>query len=273
MRRPILLSAACLLLPAFLVFFSRTPSVALLWTLLPYTRAQRPTLPHALSPYDGSWSGSGVADNGKVISLTLTVADSVVTGVAYNFAGTNGLPCTDSSHDPFPAGSRPPITNSAFAYSDSSLTISGTFSSPSAVAGEFSLLWAARYDYCNGAYHATWSAAKLAPAAAAPAAPVTVSWCGINVNCRDLLVQLFVFGLSNGAVLALNAIAITVIYSTVRILNLAHGDVFALITALVTTTLNFIGVRANWPPLVLAAVLAGMLAFAIGFGALLSAGI
>ena len=141
------------------------------------------------------------------------------------------------------------------------------------MAGEFRLLWAARYDYCNGDYHAAWSAAKLAPVVVAPAAPVTVSWCGINVNCRDLVIQIFVFGLSNGAVLALNAIAITVIYSTVRILNLAHGDVFALITALVTTTLNFIGVRENWPPLVIAAVLVGVLALAVGFGVLLSAGI
>src|SRR5258708_7957018 len=255
MRRPLLLFGFCLLLPAFLVFFSRAPVPA---------HAQTP------GPYDGAWAGSGVADNGKVISLTLTVADSAVTGVAYNFTGTNGLPCTDSSHDPFPAGSRPPITNSAFAYSDSSLTISGTFSSPSAVAGAFSLLWAARYDYCNGAYHATWTAAKLAPVVAAPAAPATASWCGINVNCRDLLLQLFVFGLSNGAVLALNAIAITVIYSTVRILNLAHGDVFALITALVTTTLNFIGVRENWPPLGIAAVLVAILAFAVCFVVVLS---
>ena len=261
MRRPLLLSAIGLLLPALLVLFGHAPAIA---------RAQTGPAP---GPYDGAWAGSATTTDGKVIRLTLSVANSVVTGVAYNFTGTNGLPCTDSSHDPFPAGSQPPIANGAFAYSDSSLTISGTFSSPSAVAGQFNLLWAARYDYCNGNYHAAWTAAKQAPVVAAPAAPVTSSWCGLNVNCRDLVIQIFVFGLSNGAVLALNAIAVTVIYSTVRILNLAHGDVFALVTALVTTTLNFIGVRANWPPLVLAAVLAGMLAFAIGFGVLLSAGI
>jgi len=203
----------------------------------------------------------------------MTVANSVVTGVAYRFTGTNGLPCTDSSHDPFPAGSQPAIANGTFAYTDSSLTLSGTFSSPSAAAGEFTLLWAARYNYCNGNYHAAWSAARQAPVVVAPAAPVTSSLCGLNVNCRDLVIQLFVFGLTNGAVLALNAIAITVIYSTVHILNLAHGDMFALITALVTTTINFIGVRANWPPLLIAAVLVGMLVFAVGFGVLLSAGI
>src|SRR5579859_308248 len=267
MRRPLLLSAFGLLLPALLVFFSHAPTLPRFASLPTLPRFASPT--HTLrathasppGPYDGAWAGSATTAEGRAISLTLTVADSVVTGVAYSFPGTNGLPCTDSSHDPFPAGSQPPIANGAFAYSDSSLTISGTFSSPSAAAGQFNLLWAARYNYCNGDYHAAWTAAKLAPVVVAPAAPVTASWCGLNVNCRDLVIQLFVFGLSNGAVLALNAIAITVIYSTVRILNLAPRDMFALITALVTTTLNFIGVRQNWPPLVIAAVLVGMLAF------------
>ena len=42
----------------------------------------------------------------------------------------------------------------------------------------------------------------------------------------DLFFQLLIFGLVNGAILALNAIGVTVIYSTVRTLNLAHGQVF-----------------------------------------------
>ena len=57
-------------------------------------------------------------------------------------------------------------------------------------------------------------------------------------NALETFAQIFIFGLSNGAVLALNAIGVTLIYSTVRTLNLAHGDVFALTSALVTSLVN-----------------------------------
>ena len=263
MRRPLLLAAFCLLPSAFFVFLSHTSTLP---------RPRTPTL-FQPGPYDGDWSGSGATAGGKVISFTFTVAGSAVTGVSYNFPGSNGLPCTDPTRAPFPAGATLPITSDSFSYSDTGLTISGTFSSSSAAAGEINVLWADRYATCNGQYHARWTAVKEAPVVAAPAGPVTTTWCGINVNCRDLLLQLLVFGLANGAVLALNAIAVTVIYSTVRILNLAHGDMFALVTALVTTAINVIGVQANWPPLLLVAALAGVLALAVGFGMLLSAGI
>ena len=279
MRRLALLSAhfVCLLLTACASFF---PRPALAASPLPHTHT--PALPYSSSPRphsqtptppNGSYSGAGTTADGHVISVTLTVTEAGVTGIAYRFQGTNGLPCTDPSRAPFLNGASVPITNGVFAYSDTSLTISGTFSSPSAAAGELSILWADRYAYCNGQYQLHWTATRDAPVVVAPAAPVTVTWCGINVNCRDLVLQLLVFGLSNGAVLALNAIAITVIYSTVRILNLAHGDLFALVTALVTTSINVIGIQASWPPGLLVAALAGVLALAVGFGMLLSAGI
>jgi branched-chain amino acid transport system permease protein len=86
-------------------------------------------------------------------------------------------------------------------------------------------------------------------------------------------VQILVFGLSNGAVLALNAIGVTLIYSTVRTLNLAHGDVFALSTALVTSIINIIGIKQNWPPLQIAGGLTFVLCAAMGLGALLSLGV
>ncbi len=97
--------------------------------------------------------------------------------------------------------------------------------------------------------------------------------CGPHVNCADLLLQLLVFGLSNGAVLALSAIGVTLIYSTVRILNLAHGDVFALTAVLVTALVNAVGIQQNWPPLLLAGALVGVLAAAILAGMLLSVGV
>ncbi len=270
MRRLGLLSAFCLLLSAF--FFAPALAAA----PLPHSYTHIPThalLPLPPGPYDGAWSGSGTTADGHVISLTLTVSNTALTGIAYQFPGTNGLPCTDPSRAPFRGGASVPLTNGAFSYSDTGLTISGTFNSPNTASGQFGILWAARYAYCNGQYDAHWTATKDVPVVVAPAAPVTVSWCGLNVNCRDLLLQILAFGLSNGAVLALNAIAVTVIYSTVRILNLAHGDLFALVTAMVTTTINVIGVQASWPPLLLGAALLGVLALAVGFGMLLSAGI
>jgi branched-chain amino acid transport system permease protein len=83
----------------------------------------------------------------------------------------------------------------------------------------------------------------------------------------EVLLQILIYGLLNGAVLALNAISVTVVYSTVRTLNLAHGDVFALTTALLTTTLISLGVQATWPPLILIGVLALTLLGAIAIGA------
>jgi branched-chain amino acid transport system permease protein len=83
----------------------------------------------------------------------------------------------------------------------------------------------------------------------------------------DTLLQILIYGLLNGAVLALNAISVTVVYSTVRTLNLAHGDVFALTTALLTTVLINLGVQATWPPLQLIGVLALTLLGAMAIGA------
>ena len=36
--------------------------------------------------------------------------------------------------------------------------------------------------------------------------------CGINTSCAELLLQILVIGLSNGAVIALNAIGVTLVY-------------------------------------------------------------
>jgi branched-chain amino acid transport system permease protein len=92
--------------------------------------------------------------------------------------------------------------------------------------------------------------------------------CNSALGCSELILQLLVFGLSSGAVLALNAIGVTVVYGTVRILNLAHGDVFALASALVTTTITALGVQQDWSLLlllgVLGLILAGTLLLAAG---------
>lgn len=97
--------------------------------------------------------------------------------------------------------------------------------------------------------------------------------CGSHQSCVEVILQLLIYGLSNGAVLALNAIAVTVVYGTVRTLNLAHGDVFALTTVLVVTLLSGLGARRDWPPLMLLGALLLALIAAMSFGALLSVAI
>lgn len=94
--------------------------------------------------------------------------------------------------------------------------------------------------------------------------------CNAHSTCAELFIQLLIFGLTNGAVLALNAIGVTVVYGAIRTLNLAHGDVFALTSVLVITVIKALGLNAAMPlPILLGGLSVSLLA-AMGFGALLN---
>ncbi len=86
----------------------------------------------------------------------------------------------------------------------------------------------------------------------------------------DTLLQLLLIGLTNGAVIALNAIAVTLVYGVVRTLNLAHGDLFGLTTIVVTTLVAALGLSLARPPVEQAGGLLLCLAAAALFGAALS---
>lgn len=60
-----------------------------------------------------------------------------------------------------------------------------------------------------------------------------VGACGNG--CGEILLQLLVYGLTNGALVALNAVGFTITYGVSRQINLAHGNVFALTTVVVAT--------------------------------------
>jgi branched-chain amino acid transport system permease protein len=62
-----------------------------------------------------------------------------------------------------------------------------------------------------------------------------------------LILQLGVFGLTDGAVVALNAAGFTLAYAVSRQINLAHGSVFALTTVVVASLASAIGVTAASP--------------------------
>src|SRR5690242_19798192 len=82
---------------------------------------------------------------------------------------------------------------------------------------------------------------------------------GIQFPPIEVLLQLLGIGLSNGAVIALNAIGVTLVYGAIRTLNFAHGDLFALTTVVVTTIVTSLGLRRGLPT----ATLAGGLALAL----------
>ncbi|HEV7662593.1 MAG TPA: ABC transporter permease [Chloroflexota bacterium] len=62
-----------------------------------------------------------------------------------------------------------------------------------------------------------------------------------------LFVQLLLYGLTDGAVVALNAVGFTLAYSVARQINLAHGSVFALTTVMVANLASFAGATAAAP--------------------------
>src|SRR5258708_29342149 len=228
------------------------------------------------SPYDGLWQGQGSAQDGRQITVKFTVQNGAISSFSYTYLRPDNVPCTGIDHSVIPAESQPRIASAAFSQVfGPDLTASGSFTSPQSASGNIAIVWQGRayLNSCNASLQAASTAGKGQSAQNVVVAPVASAWCGKNVNCNDLLTQLLIFGLVNGAILALNAIGVTVIYSTVRMLNLAHGDVFALTTAFVTSTINIIGLDLSWPLqnriLILAAVLAG----AVVFGALLSMGV
>src|SRR5438094_4641213 len=69
--------------------------------------------------------------------------------------------------------------------------------------------------------------------------------CGSE--CAPILVQLLIYGLTDGAVVALNAVGFTLTYSVARQINLAHGSVFALTTVVVANLAAFAGVNSDSP--------------------------
>jgi branched-chain amino acid transport system permease protein len=210
------------------------------------------------------------------MTVKFTVTNGAISSFLYSYPKPDkSLDCTGIDHNLIPVGSQPHITNNSFSQTfGPDLTADGTFTSSGSADGHISIVWQGRYtNGCDATLQAAWTAAKQQTVQTTTAAPVSVEWCGKNVNCTGLIFQLLIFGLVNGSILALNAIGVTVIYSTVRTLNLAHGDVFALTTAFVTSVINIIGLNLDWPAGPRILVLLGVLAGSVLIGTLLSVGV
>ena len=224
-----------------------------------------PTAPSSAGPLDGTWQGTGQADN-KSFSVFFTVQDSVVTSIKYSFENAENTACLDFNHAPISAANQPRIVDQSFSINlGTDLSASAVFKNDTSASGHLSgSLSGFRRPFCNGSFEVDWVAekqivqAQAAQSKAHPPKPL------------ETLIQILVFGLSNGAVLALNAIGVTIIYSTVRTLNLAHGDVFALASVVVTTLVRDFGIERNWSPLQLIGALGLVFCGAALAGALLS---
>ncbi len=86
----------------------------------------------------------------------------------------------------------------------------------------------------------------------------------------SVILQLLAFGLSNGAIIALNALGVTLVYSVVRQVNFAYGDLFALSSVVVTSAVAALGINRTSGASMTVGGLLLALAAAMAFGALLN---
>jgi branched-chain amino acid transport system permease protein len=224
--------------------------------------------PLQASPLDGEWRGRGTAGGGKQFVITFSVQGERLAGILFTFKGSDGLSCTGIEYGQIPLDQRPSINESSISASlGEDFSITASFPDIQTSSGQLIVHWHDRQPRCNGDYEVQWTAEKSLPVSTADGGPTP------NAHPFATFFQILVFGLSNGSVLALNAIGVTIIYSTVRTLNLAHGDVFALTTALVTSIINAAGINQGWPLYRLVPALVLVLLAAISLAALLSMGI
>ena len=228
-----------------------------------------PTAPIPTGPLDGTWQGNGQAD-GRAFKIFFTVKNSVVTNIKYSYSNPQNTSCLNINYAPIDNAQRPQISDHSFSATlGPDLDMSAVFKNDSSASGHLraTLTGFRRETFCNGSYEVDWVAEKQV--VQAPSSPLKPP----QSHPFQTLIQILVFGFSNGAVLALNAIGVTIIYSTVRTLNLAHGDVFALSTVVVTTFVRDIGIQRNWSPPVLIGSLLIVFCLAVLAGALLSVGV
>src|SRR4051794_12705537 len=94
--------------------------------------------------------------------------------------------------------------------------------------------------------------------------------CNDFSQCSQLLVQVLLIGISNGAVIALVALGYTLVYGIIEFINFAHGDLFMLGTMFSLTLVETLGLRKTTPGSELAVLLIVTLVLAMGFCALLN---
>ena len=222
----------------------------------------------SLSPYDGNWQGTGLTQDGNSFVVSFNVENGSVLGISYQYEGPKKVPCFNTHYFVITQERQPQLKDGGFtAQLGADMNITTKFTSPKSASGHLVADVNYRYETCNGQFELDWTATKQVQAEVAVAEPIA------KKNQFEIFFQILVFGLSNGAVLALNAIGVTLIYSTVRTLNLAHGDVFALASVFVTSLVNLVGIQRDWQTGQLVVSLSLTFLGVVSFGALLSVGV
>lgn len=237
------------------------------------TTLPTPTPAATPAPYDGQWSGTGATAEGRPVHILFSLQASRLSAITYDFTGRDGVPCTNISYNLLAEEARPGLVDGRLsAPLGEDLQLEAGFETDSSASGSLKVNWQGRHN-CTIQFDIQWTAHKTqAPASAAPAPQTSRPLCG-NADCAEVFLQLLVFGLANGAVLALNAISVTVVYAAVRTLNLAHGDVFSLTSALVTSIIIGLNVQTNWPRGSIWGILLLTFSAALVFGVLLNLGL
>ena len=97
--------------------------------------------------------------------------------------------------------------------------------------------------------------------------------CNDASQCGQLLLQILLIGISNGAVIALIALGYTLVYGIIEFINFAHGDLFMLGTMFALTMVQTLVLRRTTPGPQLALALLGILVFSMVFCAVVNVAI
>jgi len=86
----------------------------------------------------------------------------------------------------------------------------------------------------------------LMPAFAALLVVLLVVWLGVNlIKTPSDFYQLFLIGLTNGAIYGLVALGYSLVYGILELINFAHGDVFMVGAMLVATMVTSLGLAGD----------------------------
>ncbi len=157
--------------------------------------------------FDGTWKGSGKSSTGLAFQLTFTIKDNQLTGLVYQFPGNDGLECFAVDDEHIDTALPQVVDGKLNGTVGTDFEIAAAFANAGTATGHLSAHWHARQPRCNGDYEVDWTATRQA-AVTAPAAPPKP----FDAHPFQTFIQILIFGLSNGAVLALNAIGVTLIY-------------------------------------------------------------
>src|SRR5438552_2380472 len=70
---------------------------------------------------------------------------------------------------------------------------------------------------------------------------------GCQVDCPAILLQLLVYGVVGGSIVALNAVGFSLVYAVAHQVNLAQGNVFTFCTVVVVSAAGALGMTTGAP--------------------------